>query len=228
MPDVQLLWFRQDLRLTDQAAVAAAAAAGPVVALYVLDEETPGDWRIGGAQRWWLHHSLTRLAEGLQRLGVPLLLRRGRAGEVVAEVAAAAGARTVHALHHYEPFAKLQQEEVAKSLDLKLYNGNLLLPPGAVTTGAGARFRIFTPFWKAMSARLAPAAPLPAPTRLTAAEGYPAGDRLDDWQLLPTRPDWSGGFDVWTPGEAGAARELERFDMLRTTTATAATSRAMR
>ena len=43
-----LVWFRQDLRLADQPALAAAAEEGPVVALYVLDDDTPGHWRIGG------------------------------------------------------------------------------------------------------------------------------------------------------------------------------------
>ena len=59
MANVQIIWFRQDLRLRDQAAVAAAAAAGPVLPVYVLDES-----RIvrpmGGASRWWLHHTAWR------------------------------------------------------------------------------------------------------------------------------------------------------------------------
>ena len=210
MADTQILWFRQDLRLADQAAVASAAAAGPVVAIYVLDEETPGDWRIGGAQRWWLHHALIALAGDLQRHGVPLILRRGRAGTVLAEVAAATGARTVHALHHHEPFAKLQEEEVAQALELRLHHGNYLLPPGTVRTGSGSRFRIFTPFWRAMLGHMPPAPPRPAPAAITAAASQPPSDDLAGWHLLPTRPDWSGGFD-WTPGSAGAAAELDRF-----------------
>jgi len=210
MPDAQLIWFREDLRLADQAAVAAAAAAGPVVAVYVLDETAAGSWPIGAAQRWWLHYSLEALAAGLAAHGVPLLLRRGDAGTVLAEVAAATGTGAVHALHHYTPGAKAQQAAVAARLDLRLHHGNYLLPPGAVTTGAGARYRIFTPFWRALQPLLPPAPPQPAPA-LTAAAHQPGGERLCDWQLLPTRPDWSGGFDVWTPGERGAAAALAAF-----------------
>ena len=69
MAAAQIVWFRNDLRLADQAAVRAAAAAGPVVAAYVLDDATPGAWRIGAAQRWWLHHSLAALAVDLKRMG---------------------------------------------------------------------------------------------------------------------------------------------------------------
>ena len=43
-----LLWLRQDLRLHDQPALCAAAAADAVIPVYVLDDEGPGDWRIGG------------------------------------------------------------------------------------------------------------------------------------------------------------------------------------
>ena len=99
-----IVWLRQDLRLADQAAFAAAAAQGPVVPLYVLDDETPGQWKTGAAQRWWLHHSLAALASDLAAAGAPLVLRRGRAAEEVVRLAAETGARQVHALTHYEPW----------------------------------------------------------------------------------------------------------------------------
>lgn len=210
MADAQIIWFRQDLRLADQAAVRAAAAAGPVAAVYVLDDETPGEWRLGGAQRWWLHHSLASLAGNLERHEVQLILRRGRPEAVLPEVAAALNTRTIHALHHYEPFAKTQEAAVAQRLDLRLHDGNLLLTPGAVVTGSGARFKIFTPFWKAAQSQLPPAAPLPAPVP-TAAARVLVSDELADWRLLPTKPDGSGGFNVWNPGEAGAQANLAQF-----------------
>ena len=206
----QIVWFRQDLRLADQAAVRAAATAGPVIAVYVLDDDTPGKWRIGAAQRWWLHHSLTALDADLRARGSRLVLRRGRAGTVIPELARSTGAETVHALWHYEPWARVQQEEVAGRLELQLHDGNYLMPPGTVRSGSGAPYRIFTPFWNALKREMPPAPPVAAPARIDAADA-PAGDRLDDWSLLPTRPDWSGGFDVWTPGEAGAHAALDAF-----------------
>ena len=48
-----LLWFRGDLRVGDHAALDAAIAGGhPVLPVYVLDDDTPGCWRLGGASRW--------------------------------------------------------------------------------------------------------------------------------------------------------------------------------
>ena len=63
-----LVWFRDDLRLADNPALRAAVDRGaPVVALFVLDEESPGFRALGGAARWWLHHSLESLSARLRR-----------------------------------------------------------------------------------------------------------------------------------------------------------------
>jgi deoxyribodipyrimidine photo-lyase len=205
-----LVWFRQDLRLADQAALAAAAAEGPVIACYVLDDDTPGDWRIGGAQRWWLHHSLTALATALKAHGVPLVLRRGVAADEVAKLARETGARQAHALHHYEPWWQAAEKALAKEIDLVLHDGVMLTPPDRIRTGSGGRYRIFTPFWRALKEQMPPPLPLPVPT-MKGAKGAFRSDRLEEWELLPTRPDWAGGFAVWTPGEEGAKAALKAF-----------------
>ena len=204
-----LIWFRNDLRLADQAAVAAAARSGPVVALFVLDDETPGHWQMGAAQRWWLHHSLAALAHDLGARGGALLLRRGPAGVVVPQVARETGAAAVHTLTHYEPWAKAQDAAVAKAVTLKRYHGALLAPPASVLAGSGGRYRIFTPWWRKLSEQMPPARPVPAPAGMAFAPVTP-GDTLASLGLLPAR-DWATGFDVWTPGEAGAAAQLTRF-----------------
>jgi deoxyribodipyrimidine photo-lyase len=65
-----IVWFRRDLRTHDNAALAAAAARGAVVPVYILDEETAPEWRLGGAARWWLHHSLTALRNDFGKLAL--------------------------------------------------------------------------------------------------------------------------------------------------------------
>ena len=207
-----ILWLRRDLRLADQAALVAACAAGPVVPVYVLDDETPQHRRMGGASRWWLHHSLDRLDAALRGKGSRLILRRGRSEQVLAAVAQEVGAREVHALRHYEPWWRNAERAVAKVLTLHLHHGNYLAPPGTALTGSGTPFKIYTPFWRALQQHLPPPAPLAAPEQIPAPESWPASDNLDDWQLLPTRPDWAGGFGPeWTPGEAGAQDRLAHF-----------------
>ena len=207
-----IVWLRRDLRLADQAAFAAACAAGPVIPVYVLDDETPRHRRMGGASRWWLHHSLASLEAELRKAGSRLILRRGRCEDVLAALAAETGARKVHALHHYEPWWRNAERGVARVLDLHLHHGNYLVPPGTVLTGSGTPFKIYTPFWRALTARMPPALPVPAPQQVPAPLHWPQSDCLDDWGLLPAKPDWAGGMRAeWTPGEAGALARLASF-----------------
>jgi deoxyribodipyrimidine photo-lyase len=205
-----IVWFRQDLRIADQAALAAAAAAGPIIPVYVLDDEGPGEWAIGGAQRWWLHGSLAALSAALELLGAPLILRRGRAELVLAQLAAECGATAVHALRHYEPWWIAAERRLAERVPLVLHDGHLLDDPTCVRTASGGRFRIFTPFWRALERRMPPPPPLPAPARLVAPKPMPASDALAEWKLLPDRPNWATGF-AWQPGEASAIAALAAF-----------------
>lgn len=212
MSDPVLLWLRQDLRLSDQAALVAAVADGPVIPVYILDDEVPRQWSMGGASRWWLHHSLNALDRSLRKKGSRLILRRGRCADQLAEIAAEVGAKTVHALHHYEPWWRNAERAVAKTLNLSLHDGGLLLPPGTVRTGAGGYYKIYTPFWRALAEHMPPPAPLRAPDRIDAPARWPQSEELDAWNLLPTKPDWAVGFsDDWKPGEAGARANVAAF-----------------
>jgi deoxyribodipyrimidine photo-lyase len=207
-----LLWLRQDLRLHDQPALAAAAGEGAVVPVYILDDETPGRWRIGGAQRWWLHHSLERLDESFRKLGSRLILRRGKAEVELARLAEETGARRVHATRHYEPWWVKSEAAVGEALELVLHFGNVLVPPERVRTGSGSPYKIYTPYWRALQEHLPPPEPVAAPERLQAPEGWPGGEPLDSWELLPTRPNWANGFgDEWSPGESAALDRLSDF-----------------
>jgi deoxyribodipyrimidine photo-lyase len=207
MAATQIIWFRQDLRLGDQAAVAAAAAAGPVLALYVLDDESAGLRPMGAASRWWLHGSLDALDAALRARGGALLLRRGPSARVLGELIAETGAQAVHALRHSEPWWRGIEKEVP---GLQLHEGTTLVPPGLLTTKAGRRFRVFTPYWRAHVAHGAPPRPRPAPAAIDFAP-LPAGERLAAWALRPTAPDWAVGFAGATPGEAGAEAALRAF-----------------
>ena len=208
-----ILWLRRDLRLADQAALLAACSAGPVVPVYVLDDETPAHRKMGGASRWWLHHSLASFTAALETKGSRLILRRGKCAEVLPALAAEIGAGEVHALHHYEPWWRNAERGVAKALTLHLHHGNYLAPAGSVLTGGGTPFKIFTPFWRALQEQvLPPHRPLAAPECIPAPSNWPASDALKSWDLLPTKPDWAGGMrEEWIPGEAGAQARLDDF-----------------
>jgi deoxyribodipyrimidine photo-lyase len=206
-----IVWLRRDLRLSDQPAFCAAAEAGPVIPVFVLDDETTGERRPGGASRWWLHHSLAALDKDLRKHGSRLILRRGVAAREIAAVAKEIGAATVHALHHYEPWWTKAEAALADELDLVLHNGNYLLPPGSVITGSGSPYKIYTPFAKAARERLPARHVLDAP-KLSHPAKWPKSDDLADWKLLPSEPDWAGGMrEAWDPGENAALSALDDF-----------------
>ena len=209
-----ILWFRQDLRLADNAALVAAASAGPVLPVYVLDDHAAGDWAMGGAHRWWLHHSLLSLAGGLAGLGAKLVLRRGVAADIIADLVRTTGAAAVHAGQMAEPWARQQEQAVQGVLPdgvpLHLHRASTLFDFGAVRTKTGGAYNIFTPFARAARALGAPQKPAPAPKRLAGLEA--ASDSLDSWHLLPAKPDWAAGFRAtWTPGEAAAQTRAKAF-----------------
>ena len=208
MPAPVLLWLRQDLRLHDQPALVAAAHDAPVIPVYILDDAAPGDWKMGGAQRWYLHHALTAFDASLRDKGSRLILRRGRAAEILRSMMDDTGATEIHAIRHYEPWWREAEEQLGEALHL--YDGNHLARIEDVTTGSGTQYKVFSSFWKALSAQMPPDAPLPVPHTIAAPDTWPDSDTLGDWTLLPNDPDWSTGFD-WVAGEHEALLAVDRF-----------------
>jgi len=213
-----LVWFRDDLRVDDNPALAAACASGaPVAALFILDDEAAGEWRPGGAARWWLHHSLVSLAASLKSLNIPLILRRGSSSAVLPDVVAAMGAMAVHWNRRYLPWSKaldsaIKAELRAQGVEVASHNAAMLREPWEVKTGAGGPFKVFTPFWRASVSMGDMPSPAHKPTQARGFSGVIASDALDAWNLLPKTPNWADGFSShWLPGEAGALDNLQRF-----------------
>jgi deoxyribodipyrimidine photo-lyase len=213
-----IVWFRNDLRVTDHSALRAAAATGaPVLPVYILDDEAPGDWRMGAASRWWLHHSLEAHAARLAALGAPLILRRGTVARELVRLVKETGAGVVTCSRSYEPWAVRLESELKGHLakadaELKRYPGALLREPEDLQTKTGGPFKVYTPFWNALSGGADPAKPQPAPAKLVAAKATPKSDSLASWKLLPSKPDWAAGLrESWRPGEEGAEQRLDEF-----------------
>jgi deoxyribodipyrimidine photo-lyase len=204
-----VVWLRDDLRLADNPALRAAAdRGGAVVVLYLLDEVSDGIRPLGGASRWWLHHSLESLRESL---GGALTVRVGAAADVLPAIVAESSADAVFWNRRYDNGrhvdAALKTSLRADGIEVQSFQSALLFEPWTVTTAEGTPYKVFTPFWRACLERGVARPPLAAPGDLEL-RALPS-DKLD---LLPRDPDWAGGLrETWTPGEAGAAHALESF-----------------
>ena len=204
-----IIWFRQDLRMSDHAALTAAAAKGPIIPIYILDDETAGSWKIGAASRWWLHKSLESLNSN-----IPLVLRRGRADHVIEQVLAETKASAVHFTRDYAPWSGALEQRVkniceAHQATCHRHGGYLLHEPESIRNGSGEPYKVYTPYSRACFASGEPRALKPIPKFEIHAT---ASEKLADWRLLPTQPDWSGGLsESWKPGEENAHHLLHQF-----------------
>ena len=217
-----IVWFRDDLRLSDHPALHAAAkvhaeTGAPVICLYVLDQpHGPNARPLGGAVRWWLAQSLRALQASLQAIGSSLVLRQGPAARIIAALARETSAQAVHWNDIAQAPCQAQADHVAAELEAigvtaQRFPGDLLVTPLHIRNKEGRGLRVFTPFWKRVQALGDPPKPLPAPKKLGSAPDI-SSDRLDDWDLEPRHPDWAGGLrEHWNPGEKSAQASLSAF-----------------
>jgi len=212
-----LLWFRQDLRLSDNAALAAAyGRGGPVVPVYILDTAGDGSWAPGGASRWWLHHALEALAARLAERGSRLILATGQSQHVLAALIRTTGAGAVYWNRRYEPATIARDSLIKTALDAegveaRSFNSALLFEPHTIANKQGNPFQVFTPFWRHCLSLPVPEPVSVSPGRLSAPSNWPDSVPLEALELQPKIP-WDRSFHgAWTPGESGAMIRLKAF-----------------
>jgi len=207
-----ILWFRQDLRLSDNPALIAAAASGQsIIPLYILDDVNSDQWRMGEASRWWLHQSLDALNRSLDG---KLCFESGDAQTVLGLLIEATGASAVFWNRCYEPWRigrdkKIKQWLSSTGIMAKSFNGTLLFEPQTTLKADGTPYKVFTPFYKKalQGQQLTLARPEPDHLQLM----HVQTKVLDDLRLLPQTPWFEKIKQHWQPGEAGAVLRLEAF-----------------
>ncbi|MEM0999706.1 MAG: DASH family cryptochrome [Bacteroidota bacterium] len=158
MSKVQILWFRNDLRLRDHVALNGAAEEGPVIPVYVVPNAWNGKSREAGLARMsarrkaFLRECLADLRQSLQERGSELIVRTGRPAQVLADLAEEVGAEAVH--YTFEPAdqerraaARVKQALAGVGVECYDYDGATLyysedLPfPASQTPDTFSKFR---------------------------------------------------------------------------------------
>jgi deoxyribodipyrimidine photo-lyase len=190
--------------------------------VYILDDHNSGEWAMGAASRWWLHHSLLALSESL---GGKLLVLSGDPAVLLPSLAQTVNAQSVHWNRCYEPWRIARDKGIKEALqsdeiEVHSHNGALLWEPWQVLKKDQTPYQVFTPYYRrgCLSA-VAPRTPLqaPAPLNLIDAEIPPTfrgnmGERgIVALGLLPNIP-WDRTMQsTWQIGEAAARARLEEF-----------------
>ena len=210
MPRRAIVWFRRDLRLADNPALADALARAQGVAPLFVEPDTTAPHGPGAASLAWMECSLRALDTDLRARGSALTRRAAGAPQALAQAASECGATLVTCSRDGTPAGIAEEHAVAATLaragvELRVSETQLLAPPGSLTTSAGSPYAVFTPFSRAWRAALRPSEPLPAPGRVPsiALTG----------QRSPARAN-AAAHDTtyaWTPGEVGAHRRLGEF-----------------
>jgi deoxyribodipyrimidine photo-lyase len=213
--------FRRDLRLADNPALVAACARHTrilPVFIHTPHEHAPGQddpWPAGAASRWWLHHSLASLQAQLHQRHASLHLCQGDSLPVLLELIKQGGAQAVYWNRLYEPAAIARDTLIKTALrehgiEVQSHAASLWSEPWQISTQQGEPYRVFTPYWRNLRARVNATTPLPEPA-------------APEWLTLPSslplvalgllaRIHWDSGLtETWQPGEQGAQEMLELF-----------------
>ncbi|WP_420410743.1 cryptochrome/photolyase family protein [Roseibium sp.] len=208
-----IVWFRQDLRISDNPALLEAARRGPVLPVYIHEppDQIGESHPLGGASKWWLHHSLAALKVQLPGL----IILRGCARHLIPQLVQESGADSVYWNRCYEPHAiqrdsDLKADLKAQFIDVRSFKASLLFEPWELATKTGGPFKVYSPFWKAAQ-QFAVSAPLAAPEEIVFTP-YANDEDLGALDLQPEKPNWAAGWDtIWQPGEQGAQKRLIAF-----------------
>ncbi|WP_226569185.1 deoxyribodipyrimidine photo-lyase [Mangrovibacter yixingensis] len=213
---VHLVWFRQDLRITDNLALSAACnnTEARVIALFIA---TPVQWRshsMSARQAWFIREQVVLLRRSLGEKGIPLYcLSATDFADSVSKLAAFCEAQCVSHMfynYQYELNERQRDKQAEKQLFSKVtcqgFDDSVLLPPGSVLTGNNEMFRVFTPFSKAFLRRLRETPPqcVPAPR--------PRGPAIsDDTPIEFDYPQEPVDTVQFPPGEKAALQKLRIF-----------------
>lgn len=220
---VGIVWFRQDLRLSDNPALTAACReCDQIIPLFIDDPLEQTLTQVGASSRVWLHHSLNALQQSLQEKGCQLFLAQGESLDVLKALIKESGANRIFWNRCYDPVTIERDSHIKKTLSAlqpKTFNGLLLHEPWENLKGDGSPYKVFTAYWRKASAQIdaaidsikplsAPRAIKPFDTRLNKCKQLKTVKQLG---LLPERHWHKGMMQSWSVGEKAAQTQTRKF-----------------
>ena len=214
VPRIAIHWFRRDLRLADNTALAAASrACDVVVPVFVFDPNILRAPDIGAPRVAYLLDCLAELRERLAKAGVPLVVRRGDPVVELVALARDLDANVVFTNRDYSPYGRSRDEKVRTALaregvGFSDHGDLLLVEPWECVKDDGNPYTVFTPFarrWRGI--------PKVAPERAVRLRRLGASGDEVRAGALPTLGDLGLESSLQLPagGESAARQRLRRF-----------------
>lgn len=215
--NLQLVWLRSDLRIHDNSALAAAAANGPVVAVFlrsVAQWQTHGH---GATKLDFWARSVAAIKASLNGLNIPLLHRDidhyDEAAQVLLDIA---HEHQITQLHFNYEYALNEQHRDQSVLDAfkqagitaQGHHDAIAFAPGSLLTGKGDYYGVFTPFSKAWHKQVTAQQ---LALRDTPGVQSPLEINSDPLPALPSLDNDPVDKRLWPAGEEAASDNLERF-----------------
>lgn len=206
-----IVWFRNDLRISDNPALFEASKEGEIMPIYIVDEELAGEFKIGEASKLWLYHSLNSLNESFDK---KLNIYFGNSEKIILELIKNHKINGVFLNRCYEPFRvdfdsllkiKLQEQGV----NYQSFNASLLWEPWESLKPDKTPYKVFTPFYK-NCLKTEPRRPIKSPENLKLIKDRNSLN-IEELNLLPKNNWYKMIEKQWKIGEKNAQEVLLEF-----------------
>ena len=212
--NINVMWFRQDLRLADNPALTNALKDGKTLPIFILDDFNSKEHVNGAASKWWLHHSLIKLNKSLKN---KLCFFVGNPIDILDEIHKQFEISNIFWSRCYEPWRIKRDKKIKKyfndqNVNVNTFNGSLLWEPWNIAKKDGTPYKVFTPYYrKGCLNSDKPRMPLPAPnlSNLISIDNHDL--KIEDLELMPKHNWYNKMISLWSPGEEGAHSKIEEF-----------------
>lgn len=211
--EISIVWLRQDLRISDNPSLVEASSLGTLLALYILDDCAPDPFKIGGASKIWLHHSLTSLNKSLNGM---LNVYTGKTSEIIERLVEKYDISNVFCNACYEPWHISQEREVkdickTKSIKYTAFNSSYLWEPDQILKSDGTYYKVFTAY-KNKSYQLMARKTIKNTSEINAIVDSENTLSISDLNLIGCHEKWPQKIlDSSRIGESAARNKLDNF-----------------
>ncbi|GFY85836.1 cryptochrome 1 [Actinidia rufa] len=213
-----IVWFRRDLRVEDNPALAAGVRSGSVVAVFIWAPEEEGLYYPGRVSRWWLKHSLAHLDSSLKSLGTSLITKRSTdTVSALLEVVKSTGATQIFFNQLYDPVSLVRDHKAkdiltAQGIAVHSFNADLLYEPWEVNDDHSHPFTTFAAFWeRCLSMPYDPDSPLLPPKRIISGDVSRCASDTLVFEDESERGSNALLARAWSPGWSNADKALTTF-----------------